>query len=196
MAILVTQDLHIAACALNGQVAGGGDSVQECHSVLVDGEATRAGDLTEDLVVKVHELDSHDSVVDLTLLTEFVLDGLGDLLLVHASNLHTAEGREIDHPVVADSVAGDLGVGGPGDGGVAVLADPVGSVRQVEQGAQLRSLRVDDDRDHVARLQNDVLRSGDLGTIGLFGVLEIGDVRRGGARSEKPQGAYDTGQNQ
>ena len=170
------------ALAVDREVTGQGDGVEDRELVAVDAVAAGAVDFAEHGEAQVHEFHGHDGVLGLAAGLDALLDVVADFGAGLALDVQAPQDGEIDAAVGVDGVAGDVrGGGGGGDvasaaGQRLLFADAAGVVREVEHRGDLGFAGVDDDGDLVHRLEADGLRGdvGDGGGVG--GVLQVDDV--------------------
>ena len=148
---VVADQGDVFALAVDREVAGEADGVEDGESVAVDLEAAGTVDFTEHGEAEVHELDGDDGVLDLAALDEEFLDVLGSLLSRAVGDADGADHREVDvtvgvHGVAGDGVGGGQGGSGAGGGGQGLrLSDTGGVVGEIEHRGDLGIAAVDDD---------------------------------------------------
>ena len=66
LAVLLADDLHVFALAVDGEVAGQGEGLEDGDLVTGDVVGARGGDLSEDGDLEVQELDRVDGVLNIS----------------------------------------------------------------------------------------------------------------------------------
>ena len=188
---VVADQGHVFALAVDRQVAGEADGIEDGEAVAVDLETAGAVDFTEDGEAEVHEFHGDDRIFDLAALDEELLDVLGGLLPGAVGDKDGADDREVDvavgvHGVAGDTVGGRQGRTGAGRGGQGLrLTDAGGVVGEVEHRGDLGVAAVDDHGDLVVGLEPDGPGLGRGQGRVVDRVLEVSDVGRRGAGGQR-----------
>ena len=182
-AALLAEHEHLGAVAVDGQVAGHAQHVEDGGLVAVQQVAPRRLHLTQHGDGEVGELHRDDGILDEVPRDELLLDVGGDLLARHARDELGAEHGEVDAAVRPHGVAQHV-LAAVERGVVPRHADLLPHLRQVEEGCELRVAAVDDDGELVHGADGDV--PGHIEAVRVAGaqVLEIEHVlgRRAGAQ--------------
>ncbi len=99
---------HVVAAAVDGQVFGLAQGIEQRHLVAADGVESGAGHFAHDRVVQVLKLDRHNGVFDQVLVGEALLDERSHLFAGQTRHLYAAQHRKVHAAVSAYIEAGDL----------------------------------------------------------------------------------------
>lgn len=179
-AVVVSEQLHVIALAVNRKVAGIGNSVQDGSRILGDRKGSRPAYFTEYLITQVEVFHGHDGSRGLPLALKFIFDLFRDLSPGLAGDMDLAEDREVDVTVLVHGVAGSIV-----RAATSRRSDRVRNLRQIEQCREFLRLAVDKDGNLVLRLDGDFLRCRNPGAVHVVRVLEIGNLLRCGTATEQ-----------
>jgi hypothetical protein len=188
-AVLFADQRHVLALAVDRQVAGHGQGVEERDAVFGDGELSGAGDLAQDGEFHVGELDDDDRVVHHPVFADRVFDLFGKLVARESVAIDLADDRQLDFALFVDGEDLQVSVRGTRIGGESVER-VVGGCR-VERGCQFGVLAVDGHREPVERFDADLVVLFDGGrNVGLY-LLDVGRAFVGGARCQQQCAEYE-----
>ena len=180
---LLAEDDDAVTLAADGEVAGGGDGVEEGEVVADDVVATRSVNFAHHGDGEVHELDGDHGVARHLAGNQLVLDVGGGLLPTHATEVQGAEHGEVNvavgiQRIARDALAITLSCFGRG-------ADARGRIGEIEECGNLGIAGVDHDGDLVLRAEPDLGLGEHCGGFAGGQVLEIGDLLGRAAGSQQ-----------
>ena len=107
-AVVVAHKFDILTLAVDRQVAGIGNSVQDGSRILGDRKGSRPAYFTEYLIAQVEVFHGHDGSCGLPLALKFIFDLFRDLSPGLAGDMDLAEDREADVTILVHGVAGSI----------------------------------------------------------------------------------------
>ena len=182
-AIDLTGDHDTGAVAIDGEVAGAAEGIENGEMVFRDGDDAGVVHLAEHVHAEVDVLHGDDGVVDELAAAEALLDVGGELLAGLAFSTDFAEYGKLDGALLIDGVDHLL------PGGGALLAAHGEGELLLEHGVTA----VHVDFHAVFRSQAELLAGGYGHAVEGFGVLEIGHVAGHGTRGHAQQEAKGGG---
>ena len=178
--------LHVFATAVDGEVAGSRQSIENGEVVAVDGITSRASHFAHNADGEVGIFHNHHRVAEFAAFDDAGLDVVGHLRARHAGDVQFAKNREVDVAVSVDGIHRDAaaGVRGVAADSRRALAEAVGDVWQVERHSQLGVVAVHHNRQFVARLHLYLVVISEAERGAVVHVLKIFNLLWRAARSE------------
>ena len=179
---ILADELHIVAHAIDGEVTGLRQGLEDVDLLIAHGEHTGTGDFTEDGDLVVGHADSdHRALVLIQVGTDLGQDELLTIGLGETAHRDGTDDGELYLAVVVDQIALDRRLG---MGGTRILIEDC-RYRQVEGDGRLWINCSDGDGEDVLGHNLCIVEIAGLLQVDILGVLEIGNIFRAAASYEE-----------
>ena len=188
LAVLVlTDELHLVADTIDGEVAGLCQGLEDVDLLIADGEHAGSVDLAKDGDLVVGHADGDNGVLlGIQEALDLVVDEFLAGRLRQAADLQGADDRELDTAVVVDKI-GLEGLAASAQPGLAIDTAHLAGYRQVKRCRRLRIDSIDGDGQDVLRHDAGIVEVCGTGVIDIVAVLDVSDVLCAAAGCEQQQ---------